>query len=120
MTKKRMKKLLLFCGLFLLSMTAMAEGTESEKIDVQELVKITFEGDNVILHFKDGSKADLEKDLETVVIDFSSVTGIGTVRQVKSMKNMGVYNLQGQYVGQGVNGLKKGIYIVNGKKVIIK
>jgi hypothetical protein len=36
------------------------------------------------------------------------------------MKNMSVYNLQGQCVGQGVEGLKKGLYIVNGKKVIIK
>lgn len=44
-------------------MTAMAEGTEPEKVDVKELSSITFEGDNVILHFKDGSKADLEKDL---------------------------------------------------------
>ena len=115
-----MKKFLLFCGLFLLSMVAMADGTEPEKIDVKELTKITFEGDNVILHFKDGSKADLEKDLETIVIDFSSVTAIETFRQVEPMKNMSVYNLQGQCVGQGVEGLKKGLYIVNGKKVIIK
>lgn len=119
-TKKRMKKFLLFCGLFLMSMVAMADGTEPEKIDVKELTKITFEGDNVILHFKDGSKADLEKDLETIVIDFSSVTAIETLRQVEPMKNMSVYNLQGQCVGQGVEGLKKGLYIVNGKKVIIK
>ena len=115
-----MKKLLLFCGLFLLSMIVMAEGTEPEKIDVKELAKITFEGDNVILHFKDGSRADLEKDLETVVIDFSSVTSIETVHQVESMKNMSVYDLKGQYVGKGVEGLKKGLYIVNGKKVVIK
>ena len=115
-----MKKLLLLCGMFLLSMTAMAEDTEPEKVDVKELSSITFEGDNVILHFKDGSKGNLEKDLETVVIDFSSVTSVETVRQVESMRNMGVYNLQGQYVGQGVEGLKKGLYIVGGKKVIIK
>lgn len=101
-------------------MTAMAEGTEPEKIDVKELAKITFEGDNVILHFKDGSTADLEKDMETVVIDFSSVTSIETIHQMEYMKNMSVYNLQGQYIGQGVEGLKKGLYIVNGKKVIIK
>ena len=29
-----------------------------------------------------------------------------------------VYNLNGQYVGNSINGLKKGIYVVNGKKVI--
>ena len=101
-------------------MVAMADGTEPEKIDVKELTKITFEGDNVILHFKDGSKADLEKDLETIVIDFSSVTAIETLRKVESLKGKGVYNLRGQYVGQGVEGLQKGLYIVDGKKVIIK
>ena len=115
-----MKKLLFLCGMFLLSMTAMAEGTEPEKIDVKELAKITFEGDNVILHFKDGSKADLEKDLETVVIDFSNATSINIIRQVETMKGDAVYNLQGQYGGQGVEGLKKGLYIVGNKKVIIK
>ncbi len=32
----------------------------------------------------------------------------------------GVYNLSGQKVGNSVQGLSKGIYIVNGKKVIVK
>jgi hypothetical protein len=36
------------------------------------------------------------------------------------MKGDAVYNLQGQYVGKGVEGLKKGLYIVGNKKVIIK
>ena len=31
-----------------------------------------------------------------------------------------VYNLQGQYVGSSLQGLSKGVYIINGKKVIIK
>ena len=31
-----------------------------------------------------------------------------------------VYNMAGQYVGQSVDGLTKGLYIVNGKKVVIK
>lgn len=116
---EKMKKLLLLCGMFLLSMTAMAEGTEPEKVDVTQLVKITFEGDDVILHYKNGTTSSA-KSMETVVIDFSSVTSIETIRQVESMKNMGVYNLQGQHVGNGVEGLKKGLYIVGGKKVIIK
>ena len=50
-----MKKLLLFMGMFLLSMNMMAMGTEPEKVDVKELTKITFDGDNVILHYKDGT-----------------------------------------------------------------
>lgn len=101
-------------------MTAMADGTEPEKVDVKQLSSITFDGDNVILHYKDGTTADLTKDMETIVIDFSSTNAIETVRQVEALKDKGAYNLQGQYVGQGVEGLKKGIYIVGGKKVIIK
>ena len=114
-----MKKLLLLSGLFLLSMVAMADGTDPEKIDVTQLTQITFDGDNVILHFKDGSTAQT-KDMETIVIEMSNATAIETVRQVESLKGKGVYNLRGQYVGQGVEGLQKGLYIVDGKKVIIK
>lgn len=34
--------------------------------------------------------------------------------------NYKVYNMSGQYVGNSVNGLAKGIYVVNGKKYVIK
>jgi len=115
-----MKKLLLLSGLFLLSLHVMADGTEPEKIDVTQLTQITFEGDNVILHFKNGSTATQTVDMETIVIDMSNAMAIETVRQVESLKGKGVYNLRGKYVGQGVEGLQKGLYIVDGKKVIIK
>ena len=35
-------------------------------------------------------------------------------------KNDGVYNLQGQRVGNTTEGLPSGIYIVNGKKILVK
>lgn len=31
-----------------------------------------------------------------------------------------VYNMSGQYVGSSINGLAKGMYIVNGKKIVVK
>lgn len=31
-----------------------------------------------------------------------------------------VYNVAGQYVGESLNGLTKGLYIVNGKKIVVK
>ena len=114
-----MKRLLLFCGMFLMTLGAMADGTEPQKIDVTELAKIAFEGDKVILHYKNGTTVTVD-DMETVVIDLSKATDIETVRQVEALKGKGVYNLQGQYLGTGVEGLKKGLYIVDGKKVIIK
>lgn len=44
-------------------------------------------------------------------------TGINNI-ETKAAVNGKVYNLNGQYVGNSLNGLKKGIYVVNGKKVI--
>ena len=32
----------------------------------------------------------------------------------------GVYNLNGQYVGNSLNSLAKGVYVVNGKKIVVK
>ncbi|MBR1546774.1 MAG: hypothetical protein IJ633_08300 [Prevotella sp.] len=114
-----MRKFLLFCGMFLLSMTVMAEGTEPEKINATELSSITFEGDKVILHYKNGTTTTVD-DMETIVIDLTNASGIETVRQIEALRSKGVYNLQGQYLGQGVGNLKKGVYVVDGKKVIIK
>lgn len=44
-------------------------------------------------------------------------TGINDI-ETEATVNGKVYNLNGQYVGNSLNGLKKGIYVVNGKKVI--
>lgn len=44
-------------------------------------------------------------------------TGINSI-ETETTVNGKVYNLNGQYVGNSLNGLKKGIYVVNGKKVI--
>lgn len=44
-------------------------------------------------------------------------TGINSI-DTEATVNGKVYNLNGQYVGNSLNGLKKGIYVVNGKKVI--
>jgi hypothetical protein len=37
--------------------------------------------------------------------------------EVKDMNNVKVYNINGQLVGTSLDGLSKGLYIVNGKKV---
>jgi len=54
-------------------------------------------------------------------IDIDGVaTGIETVEVAGEIMNGKVYNLNGQYMGESLNGLRKGVYIVNGKKIIIK
>ena len=55
-----------------------------------------------------------------VTIDLSKATSIETLRQVEELKGQAVYNMRGQYVGNSVVGLPKGVYIAGQKKVIIK
>lgn len=54
-----------------------------------------------------------------VVID-GTATGIEDL-VIDSVKANGrVYNLNGQYVGNSLNGLQPGLYIQNGKKIVVK
>lgn len=46
------------------------------------------------------------------------LTGIDAVDNGESVMTGKVYNLNGQYVGNSLEGLKKGVYVVNGKKVL--
>ena len=85
------------------------------------VAEITFNGDNVILSYSDGTSA--ESDMAFVKLAFSyetTPTGINQVENVKQSLQGKVFNLNGQFVGTSTEGLAKGVYIVNGKKVIIK
>ena len=46
------------------------------------------------------------------------LTGIDAVDNGDAVMTGKVYNLNGQYVGNSLEGLKKGVYVVNGKKVL--
>ena len=52
----------------------------------------------------------------TLAVDFGETTGVNTLNVERGTLNGEVYNLNGQRVAQ----LTKGLYIVNGKKVLIK
>lgn len=54
-----------------------------------------------------------------VVID-GTTTGIEDLVVDGVKANGRVYNLNGQYVGNSLNGLQPGLYIQNGKKIVIK
>ncbi|AUI53948.1 hypothetical protein CRM71_00445 [Prevotella jejuni] len=56
----------------------------------------------------------------TVKISFSSTPDAITHPYMLTNKAMKVYNLNGQYVGSTLTNLPKGVYIVNGHKLIIK
>lgn len=54
-----------------------------------------------------------------VVID-GTATGIEDLVIDGAKANGRVYNLNGQYVGNSLNGLQPGLYIQNGKKIVVK
>ena len=114
-----MKKLF-FLGMLCLSVAAMAD--DVQKIDVSKVSKITFEGDNVVITYNNGT-ATTTADMATVVLDFSSATGIEervVLLEKEGLEGKVVYNLNGQQVGNSAARLAKGVYIINGKKVIVK
>lgn len=117
-----MKKayLLLLAGM--LSTAVFAGNKQTVTIDGQVIEKtiseITFDGDNVVLHYADNSSD--QADMSLVTLSFSyTTTGISQVEGIKKALQGKVYNLQGQFVGSSLQGLSKGVYIINGKKVII-
>ena len=118
-----MKKayLLLLAGM--LSTAVFAGNKQTLKIEGQVIEKtiseITFDGDNVVLHYADNTSAT--ENMSRVTLSFSyTTTGISQVEGIKKALQGKVYNLQGQCVGSSLQGLSKGVYIINGKKVIIK
>ena len=58
--------------------------------------------------------------VEFRVIGADEVTGITDVEGAAAMEAGKVYNLQGVVVGDSVENLPKGIYIRNGRKVVVK
>ena len=118
-----MKKayLLLLAGM--LSTAVFAGSKQTIKIDGQVIEKtvseITFDGDNVVLQYADNTSDQADMSLVTLSFTYQT-TGISQVEDIKKALRGKVYNLQGQYVGSSLQGLSKGVYMINGKKVIIK
>jgi len=110
------KKLLSLAFMVCMSLTAMADDIEAAKLS-----KITFDGDKVVLHYKDGTTAS--KEMAEVTIDFSTATGIEermAITKKAGLEDKAVYNMAGQQVGNSAARLTKGVYLIDGKKVIIK
>ena len=118
-----MKKVYFMLLGVLLSTAAMADNKQTVTIggsQVSKTVKeITFDGDNVTLSYADGT--DETQDMSLVKLSFAYITtGISNIETSSKVLAGKVFNLNGQLVGTSTQNLNKGIYIVNGKKVIIK
>lgn len=126
-----MKRLLLLSVCFMMGMSAIADDTQKASqvvtIDgttVEKVVtKITFDGDKALLHFE-GESTPQEVDMDLVKIVFSySPTGISII-STDQEGYYKVFDLNGRFLGTHhsliTTHLKSGIYVINGKKFIIK
>lgn len=119
-----MRRHLLTIALSLLCLGAMADDGQTVTVDGQTVDKtvnkITFDGDVITLHFKEGGAQDVDMGDADVTIAFElDPTSIYKV-DVNTPDDNKIYNLRGQYMGDNLSVLPAGLYIVNGKKVIIK
>lgn len=108
-----------FCGSYAASMSMSGKYGVADQGDVQKLMlggaNSTLGATRAYFMKKGEQQAEINLNI------WGNATGIDAV--TNDAKTFNVYNLQGVMVRQNVNtldGLQKGIYIVNGKKVSVK
>lgn len=97
---------------------AKTEITVSGSVQMRELVSMEFDGDNVVLTYTYGQiqKVDMSTVSVRFLYDQTALENI-TVDGVGSAL---IYNLNGQCMRTNQEDLPHGIYIINGKKVVIR
>ena len=118
-----MKKTIALLACAAAGVGAMADTGQQVTVGGEALGKfvtsIAFDGDDVVLTLEDNTTITAPMDGVAVSLDYRGVTD-GIVRPAAGPRAAGVYTISGQYVGTSLDNLQKGIYIVNGKKVIKK
>ena len=98
--------------------TVTVNGTKQS----QAVKRITFNGDEIVLVFADNTQQTVE--MTAVKIDFVYDNVENSVfyqmETPKVKEQTGVYNLNGQSVSGTREKLPKGIYIVDGRKGVVK
>lgn len=119
-----MKKLTLsLCAAIMGAVAAQADSTVVTTVngipETRELVRITFDGDNVVLNYSDNTFDTADMTLVTVALSHEEQSAIEEIL-ADPAKAAGVYNLKGQRIADTPEGLKAGVYIVNGQKVLVR
>ena len=125
-----MKKLLTMATALTLGLSAFADDfnlyydsaeEENNKIEaVANMQKIVFEDGNLVVTLKDGtSKSIPTAGITRLFFSTETAVGIEDVNATTDRKG-DVYDLTGRKLNIGINELPKGIYLVNGQKVLIK
>lgn len=117
---------IIFASVLTVTPTAMtlAENNQTVTIDGltanKEATDLTFSGDDVTLTFSDGSTQTT--DMEGVSISLTyNLAGINAIDSSKTDKSkQSVHAIDGRYISDKTSGLAKGLYIVDGKKIVLK
>lgn len=119
-----MKKTILSAILVAMSLSAMADATQTVTIDGagvdKQVASLSFDGDNVVVTFSSGDTQTVDIDALVISLDYSTIDGIAKVESDTQLSSGKIYNISGQYVGTDIKALNKGIYIVNGKKFVVR
>ncbi len=79
---------------------------------------LAFEGDNVTMTFADGTVRTADMSLVSIDLRYDDTSAITDVTPADNGLKR-VYTISGQYVGTLTEGLSRGLYIVDGKKIVI-
>lgn len=96
--------------------TVIINGTEIDKF----VSNLTFNGNNVTLQFDDNTSLTEDMSKVSISLSYENTTGITNITSMDNSGKSKVYNFNGQYMGKDTNALNKGVYIINGKKTVIK
>lgn len=96
--------------------TVIINGTEIDKF----VSNLTFNGNNVTLQFDDNTSLTEDLSKVSISLSYENTTGITNITSMDNSGKSKVYNLNGQYMGKDANVLNNGVYIINGKKTVIK
>ncbi len=99
------------------------EGSQNNKIEaVANLQKITFEDGNIVITRKDGTTSKTAISLVKRLFFSTESVGIkeADIKEENAKKDK-IYDLTGRTINVNlINELPKGIYIIDGKKVMVK
>ena len=140
-----MRKILSVAALLLMAVSqAKAEGKQQLTINGQTVenvvTRITFEGDNVVLHFKGGDSQTADMDAVVLGFDYSPTTTVsvlrGTVDKFLNLSGVDdgtvvtIYDAQGKFVTTttareakavlSVSTLRSGVYMLKAGRQAVK
>lgn len=97
--------------------TAEAHGVDLSNISAVVLTNDNEQTDGDILFVEDMYFCESTKrGIATTIRNVNTASAMND----KTKNNMQVYTLDGRYIGSSLKGLAKGIYIVNGKKTVVR